>query len=337
MATLFRKRNIWYVNYTTNGRRFRVSTGTSNKKLAQVKLDDLKVKIFRGDMGIPPARTSGASTSKFFGRFIEYCKNNYSHQTLESDLPRLRILQEFFAREGIKDIRSITPGVYEKFESVVLRGRKPKTRRNYLALLKTMLNYAVEWGISESNPIAKVKPPKIIKTFRFFSEREIARLIKVSDETLKTAIIILVNTGIRRGELFHLRWRDVDLKAKKLRVWPYEGFIPKGKEPRSIPLNKVTVTALKKLKQENRNTEYVFRLYRNIRTLNRGFRESAKKLGLTGTLHDLRHTFASHLAMKGIPIPVIQDLLGHSDISTTMIYSHLSPDRHHPEVDKLNF
>jgi len=58
---------------------------------------------------------------------------------------------------------------------------------------------------------------------------------------------------------------------------------------------------------------------------------------MRGTLHDLRHTFASHLAMAGTPIPDIKELLGHSDIATTMIYSHLSPDRHKAEVEKLDF
>ena len=62
-----------------------------------------------------------------------------------------------------------------------------------------------------------------------------------------------------------------------------------------------------------------------------------KTLGTEGTLHDLRHTYASHLAMNGTPIPVIKELLGHADISTTMIYSHLSPEMHKAAVDQLPF
>jgi site-specific recombinase XerD len=62
-----------------------------------------------------------------------------------------------------------------------------------------------------------------------------------------------------------------------------------------------------------------------------------KKKNMKGTLHDLRHTFASHMAMAGISIPVIKEFLGHSDIATTMIYAHLSPERHIAEVDRLDF
>jgi integrase len=191
--------------------------------------------------------------------------------------------------------------------------------------------------MTDKNPLAKVKPPKVVKTFHFFSKEEISKLVKAAKEPLKTGIIILINTGLRRGELFNLRWRDVDLKTKKLRVWPYEGFTPKGKRPRSVPLNDEALKVLRILKKENNESEYVFRPYGNLHTLRRQFTNQAKELGLKGTLHDLRHTFASHLAMEGVPIPVIKDLLGHSEISTTMIYAHLSPNHNRMAVEKLRF
>ena len=337
MANLFFKDGKWWLNYRINGKRFRRSTGTANKKLADTKLKELEIKLFKGEDPEINAITKSSSLPHFFNRFIEYSKNNYSPTHLQSDLSRITIMREFFARRGIKELQAITPGIYEEFESTVLKGRKPKTRKNYLALLKTILNHAIRWGVAEKNPLAEVRPPKVVKTFRFFSKKEVAKLIKAANEPLKSGIIILVNTGLRRGELFYLRWQDVDLRTKQLRVWPYEDFVPKGKRPRSIPLNDESLTVLRNLKRENQSTEYVFRPYGNLHTLRRQFTNLARELGFNGTLHDLRHTFASHLAMEGVPIPVVKDLLGYSNISTTMIYAHLSPEHNRAAVSKLKF
>lgn len=204
-------------------------------------------------------------------------------------------------------------------------------------MLKTALNKAVEWDIIEFNPIIKVKTPKIVKTFHFFSEDEVATLIAKADQPLKTGIIILVTTGMRRGELFHLRWRDVDLKAGSLRVWPYEGFSPKGKRARTIPISLSLAPILRGLSKKKKPDDFVFRPFQSEHRLYKRFAALIAELGMKGTLHDLRHTYASHLAMAGVPIPVVKELLGHSDIATTMIYAHLSPDIHKAAVEKLPF
>jgi len=220
---------------------------------------------------------------------------------------------------------------------VVLIGRKPKTKKNYLTLLKTILNYAVKWGYIDHNPIANMKPPKVVKTFHFFNNDEMKLILEKSKEPLNTGIVLLANTGIRRAELYHLRWKDVDLKTEQIRVWPYEGFVPKGKRPRAIPLNDEAFKTIKVLKKSRNKTEFVFRPYKSIYYLREKFTELLKELGIKGTLHDLRHTFASHLAMAGVPIPVISELLGHSNLSTTEVYAHLSPGIHKIQVKKLKF
>lgn len=329
----------WYLVHQLplDGQRYRVTTGTRDKRLAGVKLKDLELKLFKGELGAPITSTAGASLPEFLRRFIDYARANYAGQHLQSDLSRIANMQEFFARKGVKRLKDISPGLIEEFMTVTLEGRSPKTRKNYLALLKTILNYAVKWGVIDRNPITQVRPPKIVKKFRFFSREEVSRLIKEAQEPLRTAIIILVNTGLRRAELFNLRWRDVDLKAGSLRVWPYDGFTPKGKRPRSIPLNEAAQKTIEKLKSNPTDPEYVFRPFKSMFAIYERFSGLLAALGMKGTLHDLRHTFASHLAMSGTPIPVIKEILGHSDIATTMIYAHLSPEQHKGEVNKLNF
>lgn len=336
MASLYKRNDIWYITYVQNGHQFKVSTKTSDKKLAQVKFDDINLKLFKGELGINNKETTPALLSEFFRRFADYYKT--SHQgDIHGEVSRMKILREFFARKKTKYIQDITPSLLEEFVSFVIPNHKPKTKRNYITLLKTMMNKAVEWELIVSNPIAKFRAPRTVKTFHFFSVEEIKKIITEAPEPLKTGVIILASTGLRRAELFHLRWKDVDFKNRNLRVWPYSGFTPKGKRPRSIPISDRLLEVLIPLSKGSKPSDMVFRPYKNMNTLYIYFKRLVEGLGYKGSLHSLRHSFASHMAMAGVPIPVIKELLGHSDITTTMIYAHLSPSTYRDAISKLEY
>ncbi len=336
MSTLYQRKGIWWINYSVSGRRFRVSTGTHDKRLALVKLEDLKVKIFKGELGAKRLTGRRSSVSEFFQRYEAFFTGTSSVDR-HPDLARLQAWNEFFLRNGIRHLASITPSLVDSFRAEELAEKKPKTVKNYITLLKTVLNKAVEWDLIDKNPIANVSVPKIVKTFHFYSNEEISRLLGVADEPLKTGIQILVSTGMRRAELFHLRCRDVDLKGGSVRVWPYGEYSPKGKRPRTIPMTAELKRIFSRLMKNRTEDEHVFRPFVGENRLYKRFAALVRELGMNGTLHDLRHTFASHLAMKGVPIPVIKELLGHSDISTTMMYAHLSPEIHRAAVERLPF
>jgi integrase len=333
-TNLFQKRTYWWINYSVNGKRRRISTGTKEKELAEIKRKDLELKLFKGEISDKAEPKNRPLLSEFFRRYTEYIQSD-SQIDKHADISRLRILQDYFARKEVRYLDAITPGMIDDFRVTVLVGRKPKTVKNYITFLKTALNRAVTWELIEFNPISKIKPPRIVKTFHFYDENEIERLIAEANEPLKTGIIILVNTGMRTGELFHLRWRDVNLKNGSLRVWPYEGYSPKGKRPRRIPITAALNKILQGLSKGKGPDDYVYRFNNDPRALYERFAPLLKRQGMKGTLHDLRHTFASHLAMAGVPIPVIKELLGHSDIATTMIYAHLSPEAHSAAIELL--
>jgi integrase/recombinase XerD len=142
---------------------------------------------------------------------------------------------------------------------------------------------------------------------------------------------------MRSGELFSLRWRDADCKNGSIRVWPYEGYSPKGKRPGDIPIPNMLKRILLKLSKNRELDDLAFRPYTHNHTLCKQFAKISKKMGMKGTLHDLRHTFDSHLPMAGVLIQVISELVGHSNITTTTIYAHLSPTAHKDAIEKLQY
>ncbi len=333
MATIRRRKGsgIWYLNYSLNGKQYERSTRTRDRKLALIRLHEIELKLFRGELDNSPEHRPDARIRDFFRRFMNDIEGKYARWQMEQR--RLLRWQEYFIKQDILMIGQIHPGHVQDFYATVLTNHSEKTKANYLGLLKRCLNCAVEWQVIEVNPIAKVKPPKTVRKFHYFSKEEIALLIDNASEPLRTAIIILVNTGLRRSELYNLRWRDVDLKHRKLTVMPHCQYKTKSRKPRTIPLNKSALAAFRSL---DNSDEYAFRP-RSIGNFTDRFRELVCRLNLSGSLHSLRHSFASHLVMAGVGIPEVKELLGHSDITTTMIYAHLAPDHLSKTVDKLKF
>ena len=164
----------------------------------------------------------------------------------------------------------------------------------------------------------------------YFTEDELEKIWNELDEYWVDPLKFIVHTGLRKGEWINLKWENVKLDGDNPNITIESSGTWKTKtgESRVIPLNKIAVEIIKK--QKGKNSEYVFTLkngskihpdkpYHKLKT-------ALKNLGLKGDIHKLRHTFASNLVMKGRPLYDVQKLLGHSDIQTTMIYAHLSPD-----------
>ena len=140
---------------------------------------------------------------------------------------------------------------------------------------------------------------------------------------MRTFIVTALNTGLRKGELFALTWKDIDFEREELRVRR-----SKGKRFRVIPLNDLVLQALRE-HPRHISSQTVFHnpdgsYWKDIRG---GFNATLTKAGLPRIrIHDLRHSFASQLVSAGKPLPAVQQLLGHADLRTTMRYAHLVPD-----------
>jgi integrase len=221
----------------------------------------------------------------------------------------------------------------EAFKAAKLKqGRKKKSINNYLTILHKMLVVAEEWGIIKAVP--KIKwlklPPS---TFDFLTFEEADRLLVGADAEWLAMITVAQKTGLRLGELLALQWDDVDLVAGRIvvsRSLSYgEITSPKNGKTREIPLGNDVLAALKR--HRHLRGEFVF-CKEDGSMLTKGETKhplwrACRRAGLRRIgWHVLRHTFASHLVMRGAVLKSVQELMGHSTIKMTERYAHLSPD-----------
>lgn len=210
-------------------------------------------------------------------------------------------------------------------------GYQPKTVNNHLTVLRTILQIALEWRVLREAP--RIKPlrlPKKDVLFLDFGEAE--ALAAAAHGVFRPMIIFALNTGLRIGEMLALRWGDITLRPAQVRVartdWLGEIGTPKGGCARSVPLNKKALAALQEVPR--RPGELVFctesgRAF-TYRQAHWALGQICKRSGekVVGW-HGLRHSFASHLVMRGVPLTAVQKLLGHSTQAMTERYAHLSP------------
>ena len=166
-------------------------------------------------------------------------------------------------------------------------------------------------------------------------------------QTWNCFLSIALYAGLRRNELYFLRWKDIDLRHKQINVSPHGEFTPKNKKSATIPINSKLLEILKNAWPKNsdfEDSQYIFGKYHKpdwvdpTHSLSKHFSYLAKKAGVTDAgLHDCRHTFASYLVQIGIPLLVVKELLRHSDIQSTMVYAHLAPDQQKQAIENLDF
>lgn len=241
------------------------------------------------------------------------------------------------ADDGERRITDVDASVIREYVSRMYDSWSPSSMARKLASLRTFFNYCMRQGFIESNPAKEVATPKIPKRVpKFLTVDEVFALLTAAEgddvlEARDRAIMeLLYASGLRVSELVGLNLEDVDLKSQTVRV------MGKGRKERIVPMGEKACVALSSY-LEKRHTllgkgagEGGFFLNRHggrltARSIERLLNKYIRRSGLqkTVTPHVLRHTFATHLLGAGADMRGIQELLGHSSLSTTQKYTHV--------------
>ncbi len=232
----------------------------------------------------------------------------------------------------------------ERFKAEKLgEGLSPASVNHYLKCLQKLYQCAVDWGLVASNPVKGVPRLKNdVEKWAFLDFEEARKFIDAVPARWKPVFLCALRTGMRQGEILAMQWTDIDWRRKVIRVRHSlsDGDLTptKNNSGRDIPIATDLLGILKTLRDNG--SDFVFpngsgdALHR--KTLARPLRNANKHSGVKRVrFHDLRHTFASHLVMSGVPIRTVQELLGHADITMTLRYAHLTPEFRQEAIRKL--
>jgi len=260
------------------------------------------------------------------------------------------IIKDFFGKRRLYQINPLDVEIYKKQRKETptrakkLRSEVPVNRE--LETLRHMFNKAVEWGMMEKNPFDKFRDRILFKEdenrIRYLKEDEIKRLFAVLEEKpkekkksppeevptrkinpfyLKNIVKAALLTGLRRGDLLSLKWANVDLEKGVL----FFNEQKKRSKRRIKVFNSDMIELLKSTPHGESETIFNGPDGKPLKDIKRSFRTALKKAGIKDFhFHDLRHTSASYMVMRGASLKAVQEHLGHTSLTMTQRYAHLS-------------
>lgn len=267
-----------------------------------------------------------------FIKYIEYEKR-YSKETTKNYERDLQLFDSFLENNNIKDVDSSVIRNYLKF--LYEKGYSSKTISRNLSSLRSFYKYEINNGNTKINPCALISNPKLDKKLpNFLSYTEIEDIISLASKDEKNGvrnsliIELLYSTGVRVSEIVNIKIKDINLSTREIVIFG------KGSKERIVLFGDL----LKKLIIEyldirNSDSEYLIINKYGKKMSTKSIEDIIKKVvkldGIKNkvTPHTIRHTFATHMLNEGADLKVVQELLGHENLETTEIYTHVSNER----------
>lgn len=328
-----RPNGFWYIGYYENGRRRWKSTSTTAKSAA--------LKILTEFGRSTHSKTAHVCLSEFITQFCSLRSSDLRISTIRRIY--LPAFKSFQAICGNRALDSYTLRDVESYKSTRLTTCAPTTVNIEFRSLRAAFNLAVKWQLLQDNPFSKSRQIRIPERLPvYFSKEDFRKFItSVKEPILKDIFLFAALTGLRLGEILSLNWDNVNLERRLIVVANSDGFCTKSGRCRIVPMNSPVLNILAQraatrglcpsvyhsegTRLQHSYVQHKFKKYVRLAKLNEALR-----------FHSLRHTFATWLVQGGVNIYEVQKLLGHSDVRTTEIYSHLSARELQDAVNKIS-
>lgn len=333
----------WYIRYyDSDGKRRIKASKQATYNDARKMLIQIEAQIARGEHGLSAPQckfTVAELCERYLLAAHPQAKSEASYRraaasSLNRILPLIGAIR--LDRLRRRDIESARDKLSLRY--------KPNTVRSALRPLGAALTWAVQQDLLAQSPMYKIVRPRLEYSSERLTLEEASALLAVArkqvpsglrNHCLFIGVSLALRLGLRRGELFGLRWEDVDLKGQKLTVARSFETLPKNGKARTLPIPVALQQDLAQWRSVCPLHAKVVPMGTNCRTgLSRLLQEAGCK-PLSRGWHGLRHSFASIFIEQGGSILALKDMLGHSSLAMSLVYSHLTPSALRNDVEKM--
>jgi site-specific recombinase XerD len=330
-----RNNGVYYVGWR-EGEKIRWRTTKCDKKpeaiafLNSFRVDEVNVQV---------APLLSELWQQYYTTQIQYIRSNTIHGYEMA-------VNSFISVCGDKQIDRYNLQDVEMFKHFHLsRGVSASYVNIFYRSVKVLFGYAMRHDYILKSPFSKSSQLKVPQKLPVYLTSEDLQklLVKVDEPILRDVFLFGALTGLRLNEITNLKWSNIDFKNNQIIIKNSDTFTTKSGKIRAVPMHSEVSKMLKRLQNETRpGLGYVFSKQSGFKFANTFISHRFKKYVRLAELneelhfHSLRHTCASHLVSAGVSLYVVQTLLGHANVSTTMIYSHLSPSSLQESINKIS-
>lgn len=310
---------IYYAIWQEDGKTRRKSLETTDDKVAIRRFRNFQRDLISGRIEAP-GKGNNVSLYQFAEEFMEYA-NHSSMRPATCELYHIALdkVKECWGDISLRDIS------YKDLDNFKTFMKKKKlsssTVNKNFRHVKAAINKAIKWKYIDKGTLEFPGLEEVDEQLRYLQSSELNQIIEATDdEELKDVYLLAAYTGLRAQELLRLTVNDIDNPVNTIRILSTQ----KNRKFDNIPISSKAREILNRCMARSDGKGYIFR-FKSRSWISVNFKRSAAKVGLEKRFHDLRHTYGSHLAMKGVPLKAIQELMRHASMDSTLVYAKVSP------------